>query len=153
MTLYEIEEGILGCVDTETGEIIDTERLGALQMERDRKVQNVALWVKCLEAEAAAYRAEKESFARKQKAAEGKAESLRAFLSSYLGGTPFRSMRVSISFRRSESVRVTDIGKLPDGFLRHPVPEADKAAIRDALKAGVPVEGAELAISSSIQIR
>ena len=33
--LYEIDQAILDCVDLETGEILDPEKLDALQMERD----------------------------------------------------------------------------------------------------------------------
>ena len=35
MSLYEIENAILDCVDMETGEIVDCEKLEDLQMERD----------------------------------------------------------------------------------------------------------------------
>ena len=41
--LYEIDNEILACVDLETGEVIDTERLDALQMEREKKVEAVAM--------------------------------------------------------------------------------------------------------------
>jgi hypothetical protein len=54
MTLYEIDDAILACVDPETGEIINPEALTALQMEREKKLENVALWVKDLKAEAEA---------------------------------------------------------------------------------------------------
>lgn len=50
MTLYEINEAIMACVDVETGEIIDLDRLNALEMERDRKISNVACWIKDLKA-------------------------------------------------------------------------------------------------------
>lgn len=33
-TLYEIDAAILSCVDLETGEVIDYERLQELQLER-----------------------------------------------------------------------------------------------------------------------
>ena len=36
MTIYEIERGIEECVDEETGEILDYEKLDMLQMERDK---------------------------------------------------------------------------------------------------------------------
>ena len=42
MTIYEIDQAIMECVDFETGEIIDTEQLDELQMERDTKLENVA---------------------------------------------------------------------------------------------------------------
>ena len=36
--LYEIDQDILDCVDLETGEILDTEKLDALQMDTWKKV-------------------------------------------------------------------------------------------------------------------
>ena len=36
-TLYDIDQAILACIDLETGELIDPERLEALQMERSQK--------------------------------------------------------------------------------------------------------------------
>ena len=51
MKLYEIDEQILNCIDAETGEIIDADMLNALQMERDAKIEGVALWIKDLKAE------------------------------------------------------------------------------------------------------
>ena len=56
--LYEINQDILDCVDMETGEILDVEALNALQMEREAKLEGVALWVKDLKAEAAAVKDE-----------------------------------------------------------------------------------------------
>lgn len=49
MTLYEIDQAIMECVDLETGEIIDVEILSELQMERETKLESVALWIKKLE--------------------------------------------------------------------------------------------------------
>lgn len=54
MTLYEIDSAIMDCVDEETGEIIDLEKLEALNIERDKKVEGIALAVKNYAAEAKA---------------------------------------------------------------------------------------------------
>lgn len=35
-TLYEIDSAIYECVDSETGEVIDEEKLNALMMERKK---------------------------------------------------------------------------------------------------------------------
>ena len=51
MNLYEIDTEILGCVDMETGEIIDDGRLDRLQMEKEKKIENIACWYKNLKAE------------------------------------------------------------------------------------------------------
>ena len=62
-TLYEIDAGILSCIDVETGEVLDPEKLEALQMEREEKIESVALWYKNLCSDAEAYKAEKQAFA------------------------------------------------------------------------------------------
>ena len=48
MTLYEIDDAILSCIDMETGEIIDEEKLTALTMERDAKISGVENYSKNL---------------------------------------------------------------------------------------------------------
>ena len=104
MTIYEIEAAILETVDEETGEIIDLERLEALEMERDRKISNVACWIKDLKAEAEAIKAEKQALEKRQKAAENKAERLKEWLQGILQGEKFKDSRCSISYRKSEKV-------------------------------------------------
>ena len=80
MKLYEIDNAILECIDMETGEVIDTERLDALQMERDAKIENVVLWIKDIKAEAEAIKAEKLALAERQKITENKVESLKKWV-------------------------------------------------------------------------
>ena len=77
MNLYEIDAAILDCVDMETGEVIDEDKLDSLSVERDVKIENICCWIKNLKAEAEALKAEKESFAKRQKTAENKMESLK----------------------------------------------------------------------------
>ena len=144
MTLYEINAAITACVDAETGEVVDFERLVALNMEREQKLENIALWIKDLNAEAAAIKAEKKKLGERQAAAENKAESLKEFLSEQLGGQKFSTPRCAVSFRRTKSVNVTDLWKLPEDYLRYSDPKPDKEALGEALKAGQTIEGAEL---------
>lgn len=153
MTLYEIDEAILGCIDQESGEIIDGEKLDALQIERDEKLEGVALWIKDLKAEAEALKAEKQAFAERQKAAENKAESLKKWLSDALAGEKFKTTKVAVSFRKTQSVQVSDIWELEEKFVKVPEPTADKAAIKAAIKAGEDVKGAVLIDSVSISVK
>lgn len=155
--LYEIEQEIMSCVDMETGEIIDFEKLDALTIERDSKIENLALWVKNLEADAQAYKEEKDSFAQKQKVAENKAKSIKEYLSRYLAGNAFKSTRVNVGFRKSESVDVFSMDALikygNDDYLKYKDPEADKTAIKAALKAGANIPGCILVEKQNIQIK
>ena len=153
MKLYEIDDAITKCVDEETGEIIDYEKLGELQIERETKIENVACWIKDLKAEAEALKAEKMAFAERQKVAENKAESLKKWLAYALDGKAFKSTRASVSFRKSQAVEITDIYKLDENYLRYKEPEADKTAIKEALKAGKEVAGATLVENTSVIIK
>ena len=153
MNLYEIEAGILSCIDEETGEIIDLDKLNQLEMERDTKVENIALWIKNLKAETEAYKAEKQSFEKKQKVAENKMDSLKRYLSGYLNGEKFKTTKVSCSFRNTESVDVFGIDALPEEYLRYKDPEPNKEEIKKAIKSGVDVPGAALVSNLSLIIK
>lgn len=153
MKLYEIDQAILNCIDLETGEIIDTEQLDKLTMEREAKLENVACWIKELKAEAEALKAEKMAFAERQKVAENKMESLKKYLAFALDGNAFKSTRASVTFRKSQAVEIADIYKLDENYLRYKEPEADKTAIKEAIKAGKEVAGATLVENTSVIIK
>ena len=158
MNLYEIEQAIMNCVDFETGEIIDVERLDALELERDKKIENIALWIKNLEADAKAYKEEKDSFAQKQKAAENKAKSLKEYLSGFLAGSAYKSTKVNVSFRTSKSVDVFSMDELMkyedcDLYLKYAEPTVDKTAIKAAINSGVVVPGCQIVENTNIQIK
>lgn len=152
-TLYEIDEEILNCVDTETGEIIDVERLGQLQLAREDKVEGIALWIKNLLSDADAIRSEEEKLAQRRKANENKAKNLKEYLSKFLNGQKFKTPKVSISYRKSESVEVTDISKLDDDYLKFAEPTVDKTKVKKALKASTVLQGVSLVENQNIQIR
>ena len=108
MTLWEINNAIMACVDAETGEIIDFDQLDQLTMAREEKLENIALYIKALEAEAAAIREEEKSLAARRKVKENKAIRLREYLADALGGQPFETARAALSFRSSQALKVTD---------------------------------------------
>ena len=159
MKLYEIDSAILECIDIETGEIIDTERLDALNMERDAKVENVVCWIKDLKAEAEAIKAEKQKLAERQKVAENKAESLKKWVAYALGGKKFSTAKCAVSFRNTESVEITPEGlealmKEHDELLTYKAPEPNKTAIKNAIKNdGLNVAGVQLVQNVSTIIK
>lgn len=152
MNLYEIDAKILGCVDIETGEIFDEEKFEELNLTRDSKIESICLWIKNLKAEAEALKAEKDAFAKRQKSAENKMESLKKYLSGYMDGTPFQSAKCKVSFRKSETVDVSENAVIPDAFLRFKEPEVNKTELKKALKQGLKIEGVQLVTNNNIQI-
>ena len=158
MTIYEINEEILNCIDLETGEIIDIDKLNELELERDAKIENVACWIKELKAEAEAIKAEKLALAERQRVAENKAESLKKWLAYALQGEKFKTAKCSVSFRKTESVEVTDEGlsnlmKEHDELLTYKAPEPNKTAIKQAIKDGLNVDGVQLVQNTSTIIK
>nr|DAL37656.1 MAG TPA_asm: resistance protein [Caudoviricetes sp.]DAW34597.1 MAG TPA: resistance protein [Caudoviricetes sp.] len=163
MKLFDIDERLAACVkldesrvvDTESGEIIDLEAIAALEMERDKKIENLGCWYKNLLADAEALKAQKNAFAEREKAAKAKAESLKGFLGRYLNGKKFETAKVAMSFRKSEAVEFDAkcIGDVPEEFLKFKDPELDKVAVKKAIKAGETVPGCELVARQNLQIK
>ena len=160
--LYDIDQDILDCVDAETGEILDTEKLDALQMEREAKLEGVALWVKDLKAEADAVKAEADKLTARKKALDNKVESIKAWLLEALAGEKLKTPRCNVYQTHGQRVSVPDeaglIGFLqtlddPDRFLRFKEPELKKDEIKKALKDGVVIPGASLEETESVVIR
>lgn len=115
MNLYEINEQIIEAfdeaIDPETGELIDEEaydRINALQEEFLYKCEGLALYFKNLNAEALALKAEKEAFAKRQKAAEQRAKSIAKYLETALKGRKLKFTQVEIGFRNSEAVQIVN---------------------------------------------
>ena len=154
MKLYEIDNAILACVDGETGEVIDPEKLDALTLERDAKVEGVVLWYKELVATADAIKAEREALEEREKRCRNKAEGIKAWLSKALDSQPFATARCEVRWRKSERVDVLDPEHIPGEYLTQEIKyKANKTAIKAAIKAGGTVPGCELVTVSNAQIK
>lgn len=152
MKLYEIDQEIEKCFDDETGEVLDEKRLDALTMERDKKIENVVLYIKDLRADADALKKEEQTLAQRRKTAENKAESLKNWLFMALEGNKFKTPRCAVSYRHSRAVEVPDIMKLAPDFIDY-TPKPKKKDIKHMLENGFPVEGAQLVDRLSVIIK
>ncbi len=154
MKLYEIEEAISACIDWETGEIADPERFEELQIEKEVKLENIALYIKNLKAEVEALKAEKESFAERERITKNKITNLESYLSKALNGKKFETNRVVVSFRESESVDVVEVDKIPKKYMRKKIEYSpDKMMIKEAIKNGLKVRGCALIKKKNINVK
>ena len=160
--LYEIDAAILAAVDQETGEILDTERLDTLQMERERKLEGVALWVKDLNYEAQMVKEEADKLTARKRALDNKISALKMWLLMALEGQKLKTPRCNVYQTHSQRVAVADEKKLidflqtleePEKFLRFQEPELRKDEIKKALKDGTIIPGAELETTESVVIK
>lgn len=153
MNLFEIDRAILEMVDSETGEILDYEAFAELQMEKDQKIRNICLWIKNLVAEAKALEDEEKRFAERKKAAKNKAESLKRYVDSFLQGEPLKTTEFVVSYRKSEQTIVDNINLIPGEYLKFKDPEADKTALKKALKEGTEIPGCHIEVVNNISIK
>ena len=162
LKLYEIDQAILDCVDLETGEILDPEKLDALQMERERKLEGVALWVKDLKAEAAAVKEEADKLKAREKSLNNKIDGLKNWLMYALNGEKLKTPRCNVYYMRNQRLAVADEEKLigflktleePEKFLKFSEPELRRDEIKKAIKDGYEIPGAELEQTESVVIK
>jgi len=160
--IYEIDQEILDCVDPETGEILDAEKLDALQMERETKLEGVALWIKDLNAEAEAVKAEADKLTARKRALDNRITSLKAWMLTALDGGKLKTPRCSVYQTHSQKVVIDDEKALIDmlmsspfgeKFLRMKAPEIDKNALKDSMKQGYEYEFAHLEETESVVIK
>ena len=161
MNLYNIDAAITALVDRETGEVQNYEAFAALQMEREEKLENMALWYKNLTAESAAIKAEIDNLTERKKDVDKKAERLAEHLAEALGGETFQTPRVVCSFRSSQKVEIQDeeafIRAMQEGryfeYLRYSPPTVNRSEITNAIKAGRNVPGAQLIKKYNLSIK
>lgn len=153
MNLYEIDNAIMSLVDEETGEIMDPEAFEDLDMQREDKIENIACWIKNLKSDAEQLKNEEKALCERRKSAERKAESLKGYLQRYLAGEKFKTAKVSVSYRKSDSVEVTNIKEIPEEYLKYSDPEPMKMDIKAAIKSGVKIPGAILVTDQNMIIK
>ena len=163
MQLYEIDAAIQEVldrmVDPETGEVSDDALalLEDLSVQRQDKIEGVALYYKNLAADAVAIKAEEETLRKRRQSAENHAARLKAYLSDFMPGETLETAKVKIGWRKSTAVMVANeadfIRAAPKDYLTYKDPTVNKTAIKEALAAGKEVPGAELVTNMNLQVK
>ena len=157
MTLYEINEKIRvfleNNIDTETGEILNLDALGDLELERSVKLENYALAIKNIRADIEAIKAEEDNLKARRERLKRTEDRLSETLKSELNGEKMSTPRVQISYRKSQSTEIIDIKIIPERFLKYPDPLPRKDEIKAAIKAGETVDGAAVVEKNSMIIK
>lgn len=154
----EIDALIESAID-ETGEIVNEVALSQadeLIKERTVLLTDLAAWVKwaeqtrITEIDSRIEQLRKDR-ARFEKAIEFAEKAIRANLPE---GQKLKTDDVSVSWRKSESVIVSDAAFLPEKFQRVKTTiEADKKALKEALTAGEKIEGVSLEARQHLVIK
>lgn len=164
MNLYEIKNEILKCiridentvVDSETGEIFDSEYLDDLEMTLEEKRENIAKWIKNLDADIVALKNQKAYFTKRIESATKKREWLAEYLATDLNGNKWESddKAVKITWRKSKVVSVPDESLVAKKwFKKHVEYKLDKTAIKEAINSGHTVRGASIIERDNMQVK
>lgn len=164
LTLYQISDQYLADMqklqDMELDEQTFLDTLEGLSGELEVKATNVAMFIRNLEASADAIKAAEKAMAERRKSIEAKAERIRQYLLENMqrtGISKIESPYFALSIRKNPpAVDVIDQSLIPDEYFDIPEPPAptlNKARLKDDLKAGVIVEGAQLSQGQSLQIK
>ena len=163
MKLFEIVKEIANCIkrvdsddyiNVESGEIIDTEALDALKVERDVKIENIGKWILNLEADEKALAEQEQRFRERKNAAKKKREDLKNYLAYILDGKNFKCTACEMRFRSSDAVvYIGDVKDVPKEYLRYKEPEIDKAKVKKALKDGAEIKGFSLIKRANLTVK
>lgn len=159
--LHEIPAALAGVldliqVDEETGEI-EPATLESVQIASDEKIIATAMYIRRLDALNKATKETIQDLQERVRADSKRIEALKWLMTKAMDSlqyTEVKSPEVTLRFRKSSSVEITDSEALPEQFLRtKTVVEPDKTAIKNALKAGEKIQGAQLVESRNLQIK
>ena len=162
MTLYEINQALLNAVeglevgcDVETGEVVSDEEfkelIDGLQMTLSDKIENIGRYIKNLSADVDAFKSEQKKLMERRKVAENKLDRLQNYLDKFiklqytnldtleidkegLNKFKFETPSVKISYRKSASVEITDLSKVPSEYIKERVIEEDDIKKSDIKK-------------------
>lgn len=160
MKLYEIAPALRFAlddivVDEETGEILSSDALHAVEAEAAEKIEATALYLRELDAEAKATKEEADRMLARVKSMQKRSDYLKAMLLDALHATgKVKTARASVSIRTTQAVAIDEGANLPEAYttVKHIV-SPNKVAIKQALLDGVEVPGCELIERESVSIR
>lgn len=163
LTLYELTDEYrqaiqtLGDMELDEQTIADT--LEGLQGAIEIKSQNVAMFVRNLEASAEAIKEAEAAMSRRRKSIESRALRIRNYLMMNMKAAEISKIDCpwfSVSIRKNPaSVVIDSYESIPSEYMRQPEPPPpvpDKKAIAEAIKGGADVSGAHLEQTERLHI-
>ena len=160
--------------DPDTGELLDEESVNAkfdeIQMALNEKIENSMCFYKNLQSDIEAFKEEEKKLAQRRKVKENLAERVKNRIDNYvtmqftdeegnvdkdnLNKWKFETPKVKLSYRKSDSVEVSDINLLPKEYVKEKVElSADKTALKKDIKSGKEINGAKIVTNLNMQVK
>lgn len=170
---YLIEDGF----DNESGEILEgfdlNKAINETSMELDKKIENICCYIKNLESDMEEIKNEQAQLMKRRKQKENKVNALKKYLDNYFKYSQpdyfqdetgeikfhkFETPKCVVSYRKSDSVNITDVNKIPQEYIKDRVlteNDINKTEIKKYLTKheNETIEGAELLHNKNISIK
>ena len=155
MKLYEITDAYLSLDEAEkTDEIIKV--LDGIKDEFDKKAENTVKVIRNFEADIQALRDEEKRLADKRRSLEKKKEDLKEYLYFNMERLNLRKINAGIFDiniqKNPQSIKIIDDATIPEKY-KIASYRIDKKTLKDDIKNGVEIEGAQLVQTEGIRIR
>lgn len=157
-TIYELTTQAAALYEMLQAEEIDEltfndtlEALGAAE-----KVESYCKVIKQLQSDVEMFKGEIDRLTARKKAAENGVERMKNALLAFLqltGQDKVKAGSFAVSTAKTQAVFITDEQAIPCKYLVEQPPKIDKMSIKDALKAGEEISGAELIVNTGVRIR
>lgn len=157
-TLYELSKQANELYEMLQNEEIDEQTFNDTleALETDIKVENYCKVIKQLQADAEMFKGEIDRLTARKKTAENAVDRMKNALLTFLqlsGQEKVKAGSFSVSTATTQAVQITDESAIPCIYLVEQPPKVDKIGIKNALKAGEEINGAELVNNLGVRIR
>lgn len=157
MNLYELSLSFQEVQNMDLDPEVMQDTLDSIEDAIESKAENIAKLIRNLESDVSAYKEEEDRLKTKRQATENKVKWLKTYLEDNMkltGKTKFKSGMFNFSIQKNPaSVNITDEKAIPEEFLIQQPPKVDKTSLKEILKRGIEVPGAELKQTEGLRIR
>ena len=157
MNLYELSLAFQEVQNMDLDPEVMQDTLDSIEDAIESKAENIAKLIRNLESDVSAYKEEEDRLKTKRQATENKVKWLKTYLEDNMkmtGKTKFKSGMFNFSIQKNPaSVNITDEKAIPEEFLIPQPPKVDKTSLKEILKRGIEVPGAELKQTEGLRIR
>ena len=157
MNLYELSLSFQEVQNMDLDPEVMKDTLDSIEDAIENKAENIAKLIRNLESDVSAYKEEEDRLKTKRQATENKVKWLKTYLEDNMkmtGKTKFKSGMFNFSIQKNpSSVNITNEKIIPGEFLIPQPPKVDKPSLKEILKRGIEVPGAELKQTEGLRIR
>lgn len=157
-TIYELTTAAAALYEMLQAEEIDEQTFNDTleAMGAAEKVESYCKVIKQLQSDVDMFKGEIDRLTARKRAAENGVERMKAALLVFMqqsGQDKVKAGSFAVSTATTQAVQITDESKIPCIYLVEQPPKVDKMGIKNALKAGEEISGAELVNNTGVRIR